>query len=176
MNVLCKISILVSAVLLGACATTTKYYPVEFTNGEKLTIASNSQTLPDFLLPLSSIHSSFIVEGEVTEDQLENVKRAENVCRLHTENSRPSVPVIIVANGIVFGLAGHLGVGLGSKALGSAVKYREYGRYGGTAGVFSGMANGLVTIAGRSYTFKNCTREALDAAKLQIRVLPESPY
>jgi hypothetical protein len=180
MRTLRLIAILASIIALSACGTTggpkTEYYPVEFTNGKKLTIASQSQVLPDFLLPLSSIRTSYIVEGEVTADQIENVNRAETVCRLHTENSRASVPVIIAINGIVYGLTGYLGVGLGAKAFGAAVKYREYARYGGTAGLFSGMGNGLITIAGRSYTFKNCTREALDAAKLNIRVLTESPY
>lgn len=173
-----RIAILAMTVLLGACASspTTRHFPVEFTNGKKLTIVSQSQTLPDFLLPLSSMRTSYIVEGEVTADQMENVRRAENVCRLHTDNSRASIPVIIAVNGIVYGLTGYWGVGLGAKAFGSAAKYREYARYGGTAGFFAGAGNGLVSIAGRSYTFKNCTREALDAAKLQIRVLTESPY
>jgi len=151
--------------------------PLTMPGGEKATIVAHNQQVPDYMLSPSKVALNFIVKGNVSEKQLAAVAAVEDACRVYTNDVTPSDLVAVVSGGVVYGIAGFIGVGAGSQAFAGA-SFVEYGMYGAAAGGLGGMANAFISNrAGRTYTFQNCGREALDLfSQYKVRVLQKSPW
>jgi len=171
--------VILAILVLSGCATqgervqTTITYP----DGETITIVAHEQSVPDMWLKKSSLKLNYMVQGNVTTKQMEAVARTERGCHEgYSAIVRPSNLVNIVANGLLYGVAGFAGVGLGSQAFAGA-KLTEYGLYGLGASGAGGVANGIVSSGGQTYTFESCGREALSIVpQYGVRVLNKSPY
>lgn len=178
MNAIRNVAVLAIATLLSACATQGDPQKIKATlpDGEVLTIVAHPQSVPDWMLDGSTLKANFMVKGDVTPRQLAAVAEIEKMCRIYTGTVRPSNLVAAVSSGVLYGIAGFIGVGLGSQAFAGAV-FSEYARYGGAASGFAGAANGVISSAGQTYTFENCTTTALGKV-LQYGVsgLNRSPY
>ncbi len=177
-NVLCRIAILASIIVLGACATQGERIniPITMPDGERATIVANNQSAPDWMLAQGSLKVNYLVKGDVTAKQIAAVVEAERACRIFTGTVRPSNLVAVLANGALYAAAGFVGVGLGAKAF-TGVSSSAYGKYGAAASGFAGAANGIVTLGGQTYTFENCGREVLTLFPgYEVKVLQKSPY
>jgi hypothetical protein len=165
--------------LLSACATQGPLETIQetFPRGEVITLGVHNQSVPDYLLDQQKLQLNFLIKGKgVSAEQLAAIAKAEKLCRFYTGKVRPSNLVAVVSSGIIYAIAGGVGLGLGSQAFQGAVA-SQYARYGAEAGGFSGAANGVITLAGQTYTFENCGREVMEALPgYQIRVLNRSPY
>ncbi len=168
-----------AAMLLGACAGpgARTEIPLEMPNGEKATIVAHNQQVPDYMLDRSRLALNYIVKGaEVQPEELAAVMKTTEACRLYTKEVRPNNLVAVISQGVVYAVAGGVGVGIGAKAFAGA-KSSEYAQYGAWAGGMSGAANGLVTLGGQTYTFENCAKEALALfPQYKVRILQKSPY
>jgi hypothetical protein len=177
-NVLCKIATLAIMVLLVACATQgeRKDIVATYPNGEKLTIVAHEQWSPDWLLDGSKLKLNYLVKGDVSEKQLNAVAVTEKACRLYTSTVRPSNLVVVLSNGVIYALAGGIGLKIGSAAF-PGVDTNRYFKYGAAASGAAGAANGTISLGGQTYTFENCSKEALDAvSQYGVRVLEKSPF
>ena len=177
-NVLCRIAILASIIVLNACATQGERIniPITMPDGERATIVAHNQATPDWMLARDSLKLNYIVKGGVTAKQLAAVATTEKACKIYTDTVRPNNLVAVLANGALYALAGGIGVGLGSQAFAGA-RFSEYSQYGAAASGFGGAANGIVTTGGQTYTFESCGREVLTLFPgYDVRVLNKSPY
>ena len=152
--------------------------PLEMPDGTKATILTHNQMAPEWLLARDKMKLNVIVRGEVSAEQLEALSRTEQACRIYTKMSRPNDLVIVLSSGVLYSLAGFVGVGAGSQALQGAPSFVAYGGYGAAATGVAGLANGVITLGGKTYTFENCGREALESVfpQYRIHVLQKSPY
>lgn len=118
-----------------------------------------------------------MVKGDVSDDQLAAVAVAEDACRIYTKTVRPNTLVAVASSGVLYAAAGYLGVGLGAKVGFAGAKFSEYGKYGGLANGASGVANGIISGGGKTYTFENCGREIFGMFPgYEVQVLQKSPY
>ena len=178
-KMLVGLALVASTGFLTGCASVGEQVriPVTMPNGERATIVAHNQSVPDWMLSRDSLRLNYIVPGEVTKEQIAAVAEAERACRLYTDTVRPSNLVAVLANGILYGLAGGLGVGIGSQAFNFA-RFNEYFQYGGTASGFGGAANGIISLGGQTYTFEDCGGNVLSTMRgyKEIRTLRKSPY
>jgi hypothetical protein len=152
--------------------------PLEMPDGSKATIVAHNQMVPDWMLARDSMKLNFIVRGEVSLEQLQAVASTETACRIYTKTVRPNDLVLVLSSGALYSLAGFVGVGAGSQALQGSPAFLAYGGYGAAATGVAGLANGVITLGGKTYTFENCGREALETIfpQYRIHVLQKSPY
>ena len=166
------------AILVTSCAgpgELTKI-PVQMPNGGRATIVAHNQKVPDWMLSRDKLALNFVVKGDVSETQLAAVAETERACRIYTGTVRPNNLVAVLSGGILYGAAGYAGVGLGSMALTGAV-VSQYAQYGAYATGFAGLANGVVSLGGQTYTFENCGQTVLGLFPgYEVRVLQKSPY
>lgn len=119
---------------------------------------------------------NYVVNGDVTDKQIAAVDAAEKACRVATDAARPSDWTSVLSQGALYAIAGYIGIGVGSKAFTGAVT-NQYARYGAWATGTAGIANGIVTRGGQTYTFEVCGRDVFDLfPNYQVRVLLKSPY
>lgn len=151
--------------------------PLTMPDGEKATIVAHNQSVPDWMLAKAKLALNFIVKGEeVSGRQLMAVAEAERGCRIYTGTVRPSNLVAVLSNGVLYGAAGFVGVGVGSYAF-TGVSSTAYAEYGAAASGAGGIANGLVTLGGQTYTFENCGREIFGIFPgYEVHILQKSPY
>lgn len=170
--------ILASSLLLGACASVgpaTKI-PISMPNGEKATIVAHSQSVPDWMLARDGLKLNFVTKGDLSSKQLAAIAETERACRIYTGTVRPNNLVAVLSNGIIYTLAGYIGVGMGAKAF-TGANHRQYAKYGAWASGAAGLANGVVSLGGQTYTFEACGREVLSLfPEYDVRVLLKSPY
>ena len=84
--------------------------------------------------------------------------------------------VAVISSGALYAGAGFTGVGAGSQAFDGA-SFLEYGQYGAAATGVAGLANGVISLAGKTYTFENCGREVLAMfPNYKVNVIQKSPY
>lgn len=169
---------ILASVLLSACASVGPATKISVTmpDGESATIVAHSQSVPDWLLKRDSLALNYVVKGEVSEKQLAAVAETERACRIYTDTVRPSNLVAVLSHGVLYAIAGYIGVGIGSQAITGTVR-SEYAEYGAWASGAAGLANGVVTLGGQTYTFENCGREVLGLFPgYNVRVLHKSPY
>ena len=145
-------------------------------DGGKATIVAHNQQAPDWMLSQKKLALNYIVKGDVSAEQLSAVAEAECACKIYTKTVRPNNLVAVMSSGVLYAAAGFAGVGLGSQAFAGA-KFLEYGVYGAAATGVAGLANGVITMGGQTYTFENCGREVLGLFPgYEVRVLNKSPY
>lgn len=170
------------ALLVSACATQggPEFIRGTMPRNEKFTIVAHNQRVPDWWLDQGQLKLNFLVKGEVSKEQMVAVAEAERVCRIYAGVVRPSNLVAVLSSGILYGAAGWAGVGLGARAFLSqagGIKTSAYARYGGDASAFAGVANGMISLGGQTYTFENCGRELLELFPgYEVKVLQKSPY
>lgn len=170
---------ILASVMLGACATQgdAVRIPVTMPGGEKATIVAHNQSTPDWMLAQDKLKINFVVRGDVSPKQLAAVSETERACRIYTGTVRPSNLVAVLSSGVLYAVAGYIGVGFGAHAAFKGAKLAEYGKYGGYASGFAGAANGIITLGGQTYTFENCGREILGLFPgYDVRVIQKSPY
>ena len=156
---------------------TLEKFSATYPEGEVLTVAVHDQKVPSWMLAKDKLAINYMVKGEITPKQLAAVETTEKLCRLYTGKAQPSDLVLVLSQGVLYGLAGYTGVGLGAHAFGSAVHPNEYAQYGASATGLSGVANGTISLGGKVYTFENCSREALDImSQYGVRVLTKNPH
>ncbi len=163
---------------LGACATQGERREIPVTMGkEKATIVAHKQSVPDWMLDRDTLAINYIVKGDVNEKQLAAVAEIERACRIYTDTVRPSNLVAVLSHGVLYAGAGYIGVGVGSRVFAGAIQ-SQYAEYGAWATGIVGMANGIITLGGQTYTFENCGREvlALFSGYEEVRILHKSPY
>lgn len=168
----------VATLFFGACASPGGMIkePITMPNGEKATIVAHSQSVPDWMLDKDKLALNYIVRGEVSEKQLAAVAETERACRIYTGTVRPNNLVAVLSSGGLYALAGYVGVGVGSRAFTGAVQ-SQYAKYGAWASGTAGIANGMITVGGQTYTFENCGREILGMfPAYDVKVLQKSPY
>ncbi len=168
----------IAAILLAACAGPGDVVriPVTMPGGEKATIVAHNQQAPDWLLDRDHLAMNYIVKGEVSDKQLTAVAEAERACRIYTKTARPHNLVAVLSNGALYFAAGYAGMGWASHAF-RGVDSNQYALYGGRATGTAGIANGIITLGGQTYTFENCGREIMDLFPVYtVRVLNKSPY
>ncbi len=167
----------VAALTLDGCAVgPVEKIPVSMPDGEKATIVAHDQSVPDWWLRTDGLKLNFVVKGDVSDKQLAAVAESERACRIYTDTVRPNVLVGVLSQGTLYALVGYVGVGIGSQAFAGAVRH-EYAKYGAWATGMSGVANGLISNGGKTYTFENCGRELLDIfPNYKVRVIMKSPY
>ncbi|GEM_PF-3048653 len=169
----------VLAILLGACVGPgeRREIPISMPNGEKFTLVAHNQTVPDWMLDRNKLALNYIMKGNTRDKNLSAaIAEAERGCRLFTNTARPSNLVAVISNGIIYAVAGYVGIGIGSRAFTGAVQH-QYATYGAWASGTAGLANGTVTLGGQTYTFENCAREIFDRLpSYEVRVLQKSPY
>lgn len=172
------IAVLASMIFfLTSCASVgeRKNIPVTIGN-ERVTIVAHNQPLPDWLLDKDTMAINYIVKGDVSEKQLAAVAETERACRIYTNTVRPGNLVAVLSHGVLYATAGYIGVGVGSRVFAGTVQ-SQYAEYGAWATGIVGMANGIVTFSGQTYTFENCGREILALfPQYKVRVLQKSPY
>ncbi len=174
-----RLAVLAAVLILTACAGPGRRMTIPLTmpQGEVATIVAHNQTVPDWMLDRDKLALNYIVKGDVSAKQLAAASEAERACRIYTGTVRPNNLVTVFSQGVLYGLAGYLGVGLGAKLAFSGAQFTDYGTYGGVAGAFGGSVNGVVTSGGQTYTFENCGREVLMLFPgYDVRVLHKSPY
>lgn len=170
--------ILAAAFMLGACASPggIRKIPLQMPDGERATIVAHNQSVPDWMLARDKLALNFIVKGDVSRQQLAAVAAAEKACRLYTGTVRPNDVVSVLSSAALYGVAGYIGGGVGSQAFPGAV-FSQYARYTGYATGLGGLANGIVSLGGQTYTFENCGREVFGLfPEYEVRVLMKSPY
>ncbi len=173
-----RLVILAAALLLGACASPggIREIPLQMPDGGQATIVAHNQSVPDWMLAKDKLALNFIVKGSVSAEQLAAVAAAEKACRLYTGTVRPNDVVSVFANGALYGIAGYIGGGVGSQAFPYAV-FSQYARYSGYATGLGGLANGIVSLGGQTYTFESCGQVAFGLfPEYQVHVLMTSPY
>ncbi len=173
-----RLVILAAALLLGACASPggIREIPLQMPDGGQATIVAHNQSVPDWMLAKDKLALNFIVKGSVSAEQLAAVAAAEKACRLYTGTVRPNDVVSVFANGALYGIAGYIGGGVGSQAFPHAV-FSQYARYSGYATGLGGLANGIVSLGGQTYTFESCGREVFGLfPEYRVRILMKSPY
>ncbi len=173
-----RLVILAAVFLLGACASPggIREIPLSMPDGGQATIVAHNQSVPDWMLARDKLALNFIVKGKVSDQQLAAVAAAEKACRLYTGTVRPNDLVSVLSNGVLYGVAGYIGGDLGSRAFPGAVP-SQYGRYTGDATSLGGMANGIVSLGGQTYTFESCGREVFGLfPEYRVRILMKSPY
>ncbi|MDO8566936.1 MAG: hypothetical protein Q7R58_02175 [bacterium] len=178
MKIIGRIAILATVVFLGACAGPgmRTEIPLAMPGGETATIVAHNQQAPDWMLARDSLALNYIVRGGVSEGQLAAVAETERACRLYTKTVRPHNLVAVLSSGILYAAAGFAGVGAGSQVFAGA-KFLEYGAYGAGATGVAGVANGIISLGGQTYTFENCGREVLGLFQgYEVRVLNKAPY
>jgi len=163
--------------LSGCAAGMVKTIPMSMPDGSRATIVAHNQQAPDWMLARGKLALNYIVRGNVSSEQLAAVAEAERACRIYTKTVRPNDLVLVLSSGILYAAAGFVGAGAGSQAFVGA-SFVEYGAYGAGASGIAGLANGIITLGGKTYTFENCGREALGSIfpQYQIKVLQKSPY
>lgn len=172
------LAIVLMTMLIGACVGpgSLTRIPVNMPSGEKATIVAHNQVAPDWMLDRDKLALNYIVKSDVSEKQLAAVAATEKACRIYTKTVRPNNLVAVLSSGILYGAAGFIGVGLGSQAFIGANSL-AYGAYGAAAGFTGGVANGLITLGGQTYTFENCGSQVLGLFPgYDVRVLQKSPY
>lgn len=173
-----RLVILAAALMLGACASQggIRKIPLQMPDGERATIVAHNQSVPDWMLARDTLSLNFIVKGSVSSQQLEAVAAAEKACRLYTGVVRPNDVVSVLSSGALYAVAGYVGGGVGSQAFPGAV-FSQYARYSGYATGLGGLANGIVSLGGQTYTFEECGREVFGLFPgYQVRILMKSPY
>ena len=171
---LAVLAMLVSA----ACATVGQAVKIPLTmpGGEKATIVAHPQSTPDWMLAQDGLKVNFLVKGEVSAKQFAAVAEAERACRVYAGTVRPSNLVAVLSSGVLYAVAGFIGVGIGAKAF-SYVAASQYAEYGAWASGLGGTANGIVTLGGQTYTFENCGRGVMGLFPgYEVKVLQKSPY
>ncbi|HVB20218.1 MAG TPA: hypothetical protein VNF51_02995 [Candidatus Paceibacterota bacterium] len=172
------IAILASITLFSACATQGKAVKIGLTmpDGERATIVAHNQSVPDWMLAQDKMKLNYLVLGDVSKKQLAAVAEAEHACRIFTDTVRPSNMVAVLSSGVLYATAGYVGVGVGAKVF-AGVSANQYAHYGAWASGVGGMANGMATLGGQTYTFENCGREVLALFPgYDVKVLQKSPY
>mgnify|MGYP001581120488 FL=1 len=150
--------------------------PLTMPDGERATIVAHDQSFPDWMLDQRKLAINYIVKGDVSRKQLAAVAATEKACRLYTGTVRPNNLVAVLSSGVLYAAAGALGGGLGSMAITGAIA-SEYAQYSASALGTAGLANGIITLGGQTYTFENCGREVLYLfPSYKVRVLQKSPY
>ena len=163
--------------LLSACASQGPVTKTGFTmpDGERGTIVAHNQRVPDWMLARSGLKLNFVVRGDVSDKQLAAVAETERACRIYTGVVRPNNLVAVLSSGILYAGAGAIGLGLGAQAFTGAVA-NQYARYGAWASGLSGLANGTITLGGKTYTFENCGREVLGLfPEYGVHIIQKSP-
>ena len=167
---------LIVAVLAGCGAGTMVKIPVTMPGGETATIVAHNQIAPDWMLRRGALALNYVVKGDVSQKQLAAVAAVEGSCRVYTGTVRPNTLVAVFSQGILYGAAGYVGLGLGSMVFPGTIA-REYALYGASATGVAGLANGLVSTAGETYTFENCGSQVMALFPgYDVRVLQKSPY
>lgn len=150
--------------------------PLTMPDGERATIVAHDQSFPDWMLDQRKLAINYIVKGDVSRKQLAAVAATEKACRLYTGTVRPNNLVAVLSSGVLYAATGALGGGLGSMAITGAIA-SEYAQYSASALGTAGLANGIITLGGQTYTFENCGREVLYLfPNYKVRVLQKSPY
>ena len=177
MNAKVMLALLVLLLVMGCAGAGTRVEaPITYPRGEKLTVVAHNQIAPDWFLSKDKLAINYIVSGSVTPEQLDAVAKTEDACRIYTKTVRPHDLVIVLSSGVLYGLAGYVGVGFGSQAFPGA-DFGEYAKYGGAASGASGLANGVISLGGKTYTFENCSHTALSkVSQYGISVIQKSPY
>ena len=166
------------AMLVTGCAGpgAVKKIPLIMPRGEKATIVAHNQQVPDWMISRDKLALNFIVKGDVSAEQLAAVAEAERACRIYTGTVRPNNLVAVLSSGILYGAAGFIGVGIGSQAFPGA-KFGQYAPYGAYATGVAGLANGIVSLGGQTYTFENCGGEVFRLFPgYEVHILQKSPY
>lgn len=167
-----------TALMLAGCATQgpAEYIHGTMPHGEKYTMVVHPQSVPDWMLDPDKLKLNWVVKGDVTRDELAAVASVQGSCRLYTHDVRPSQLAAVFLNGVLYAGAGFLGIGLGSEAFAGA-RFAEYAKYGAAGEGVPGVANGIVTLGGATYTFENCGRTVLDLfPNYGVHILQKSPY
>ena len=178
----CWIAILASITLLAACAGPGELTRISLTdeNGRPATLVAHNQMVPDYMLDRDQLALNYLVRGEVSEKQLVAIAEAERGCKLFTKTVRPSNLVAVISSGVIYAAAGGIGLYFGSAAFAGATHtYRnqsaEYGAYASGTG---GIANGLITLGGQTYTFENCGVQVITKLfpSAGLTIMQRAPY
>lgn len=146
-----------ATILLGACAGpgAVAKIPLTMPEGERATIIAHNQQVPEWVVATDKLALNYVVRGDVSDKQLKAVAEAERACRIYTGTVRPSNLVAVISSGVLYATTGFIGLGLAANAF-PAAKPHEYAKYGAAAGGLAGVANGIVNLGGKVYTFENC--------------------
>lgn len=174
---------ILAMLVLGGCATSGQRVeiPITMPNGSSATIYTQNETMPTWTRSLDSFQLSFVVKNKATGEQLAAVAALDKGCKIQTKAAHPHMMVSIIANGLLYGTAGAVGLYFGSGALPGVARGMQnaYGEYGGVASGSSGVASGVVSSSGRKYTYENCAANTLALFQeyaRDIRILNSSPY
>jgi hypothetical protein len=162
---------------LGACVSAgeVRKHTAVMPRGERLTIVDHNIQGPRWLQSTDSLAMDFVVKGDVTDEQLKAVAAVEDSCKLYAHDSQQGKLVAVLSDGILYAVAGFIGVGGGSQAFPGA-KFFQYGAYGAGAGATSGMAYAILS-DGKTYAFDNCAVQMFDAdPQYKVHPLERMPY
>jgi hypothetical protein len=171
--------IVASTVLFNGCAAGPgKRIITTMPNGENVTRVIHKQSVPSWMLRTSGLVLNYEVEGEVTDTQIAAVATVEKAGRAYIRETRPNDFVSVLSSGLLYGVAGYAGGYLGSKAFHGADP-QQYGAYAAAATGFAGLANGLVSLGGKTYSFEVFGMQTFNNGILPtygVQVLIKSPY
>jgi hypothetical protein len=171
-------SLALSAAILSACASPGELVAISLTmpRGEQATMYAHNQQVPDWLLDTNRLALNYIVLGKATAEQVAAVAEAERACRIYTKTVRPNEWVAVGLNGALYLAAGFVGGGAGSQVF-SGANFIKYGLDTGAVYGAGGLANGVIQMGGKTYTFENCGREILNLFPgYGAHVMQKSPY
>ena len=126
---------------------------VTMPDGRSATIIAHEQILPNWMIPISSLHMNCLVVGDVTKEKLAMISKVEDMSRNYTKSVTPNAFVSVSTNTLLYTAVGYIGVGLGSMAFPTVIP-RQYAWYGAAATGFVGLANSLISLGYKNYTFE----------------------
>lgn len=177
-----RIAILASITMLSACVgpgALTKI-PLTDENGRLATLVAHNQIAPDWMLDRDQLALNYLVRGDVGEKQLAAIAEAERGCRIFTKTVRPNNLVAVISSGVIYAAAGGIGLYFGSAAFTGATHLyqRQSAEYGAKVSGAGGVANGLITLGGQTYTFENCGVQVITKLfpSAGVSVVQKAPY
>lgn len=136
------------------------------------TIEACKNSNPDWLTRTSNLCASYVVSGtSPTDVQRAAFAEVERACRVYTKEVTPNTTKTILLSGLLYGAAGAGGVGAGSKMFAGA-SFANYAGYGGAASFTAGVANGIISLGGKRYTFESCVETLMDRVHPEYKVHP----
>ncbi|MCX6787074.1 MAG: hypothetical protein NTY93_00930 [Candidatus Kaiserbacteria bacterium] len=145
-------------------------------DGQKMTRVTHGQVVPSWMLATGKLTLNYEVKGEVTDTQRAAVATVEKAGRKYVRETRNDF-ISVLSSTILYGIAGYAGGYLGSKAFHGADP-QEYGAYAAAATGLAGLANGLVSLGGKTYSFEVFGMQTLDGMfpAYGIKILIKNPY